>query len=87
VSVYTQAGAPTPAVNDLRVQVSYDHGKTWQPAVVNRTANGEYRVIYTHPPLGDTAGTVSLRAQASDEDGNRVEQTMLDAYRLSAASN
>jgi hypothetical protein len=34
--------------------------------------------LLVHPD----AGRASLRAQATDEAGNRVEQTILDAYHV-----
>ncbi|HYQ68888.1 S8 family serine peptidase [Actinophytocola sp.] len=59
---------------DLSVAVSYDEGRTWQPAEV---ANGTVRV--RHPAH---ATSVSLRAFARDQDGNTVRQTIIRAYKL-----
>lgn len=60
---------------ELTVQVSYDGGKTWTEAPV---LDGE-EVALDYP---DRATTVSLRARARDQEGNTVDQTVINAYRL-----
>lgn len=59
----------------LTVEASYDEGRTWQraPVLINRVA------VLTHPT---DAETVSLRASASDKDGNTVKHTIISAYHL-----
>jgi subtilisin family serine protease len=59
---------------ELTVAVSYDEGRTWQPA---RVTNGTVKV--RHPAH---ATSVSLRAFARDRDGNTVKQTIIRAYKL-----
>jgi hypothetical protein len=73
VTVQRQLTAPEATVTALSVDVSFNDGRTWQPAPV---ANGAVRI--THP-----SGThfVSLRARATDSAGNTVEQTVIRAYR------
>jgi hypothetical protein len=66
-----------PSVVAFAVKVSYDDGKTWQPATVTRDGT-RWKVTVTHP----AAGYVSLRAEAKDADGNTVDQTVLRAYQL-----
>jgi hypothetical protein len=58
----------------LTVQVSVDDGATWQPVPV---VGGRVRVEH---PAGH--GFVSLKAAAADAAGNRVEQTVIRAYRF-----
>lgn len=59
----------------LSVDVSYDEGKTWRKAeVIFNLA-----VKLQHPA---DASSVSLRATATDRDGNTVEQTIIRAYKL-----
>ncbi|MEV4753726.1 S8 family serine peptidase [Micromonospora sp. NPDC049559] len=65
-------------VTRLTVDVSYDDGKTWQPATV--TGTGDNRAATVTHPAG--AGHVSLRATATDSLGGKVEQTILRAYLL-----
>ncbi|MDT7726124.1 MAG: hypothetical protein QOI21_2700 [Actinomycetota bacterium] len=73
VSVQSQ----TPAqLTGLTVQVSYDGGETWQPTLVLARS----LVVLVHPK---NATSVSLKAKATDRAGNTVEQTIIDAYRLS----
>ncbi len=72
VSVDRQGAAGMPG--RLTVQVSVDDGATWQPVPV---VGGRVRVEH---PAGH--GFVSLKAAAADAAGNRVEQTVIRAYRF-----
>jgi hypothetical protein len=74
VALQLQSGA-TVRPPRLSVEVSYDEGKTWRPAQVL----GNLAVLLFHPA---GATSVSLRAKASDRDGNTVEQTLIRAYKL-----
>ncbi|MFG3418421.1 S8 family serine peptidase [Micromonospora sp. NPDC049460] len=78
VLVQRQPGAPSARVAALTVDVSYDGGKTWQPARVRPGGDG-WTAIVEHP-VG--AGHVSLRATARDTAGNTVTQRVIQAYRL-----
>lgn len=77
VSVTWEKGAPVAKVAKLAVQVSYDDGKTWRKAPLVRDGK-QWLAELKHP----ASGFVSLRAQAEDSDGNKVEQTILRAYQL-----
>jgi subtilisin family serine protease len=59
----------------LAVDVSYDEGKTWQQAdvLLNMMA------LLEHPA---DAKSVSLRATATDRDGNSATETVIRAYTL-----
>ncbi|MFF1721684.1 S8 family serine peptidase [Streptomyces sviceus] len=57
----------------LAFQVSYDEGRTWQPA---RSVGGTHLSL-KHPA---TAGSVSLRAELTDRAGNTLTQTIERAY-------
>jgi hypothetical protein len=81
LSVSRQNGATDAPLSSLRIEASYDRGITWHRALVARFGD-EGLALVRHPRQG--GGTVSLRARATDEDGNTVEQTILDAYRLRA---
>jgi hypothetical protein len=58
----------------LSVQVSYDDGATWKAAPVIAGV-----VVLNHPK---GSGFVSLRARATDVQGNTVEETVLRAYKI-----
>lgn len=58
----------------LTVDVSYDEGQTWRPATVS---DGKVKV--RHP---EGAKSVSLRASATDQNGNTVRQTIIRAYKI-----
>ena len=78
ISISRQVGGASRSLRRLTVQASYDRGATWRPALVIRF--GDFAVAFLHHPDGE--GTVSLRASATDRDDNRVDQTIIDAYRL-----
>ncbi|WP_033438670.1 S8 family serine peptidase [Saccharothrix sp. NRRL B-16314] len=78
VSVQRQAGASFGTLRPLSVQVSYDDGGTWRPATTTGWGSWQAVVLF-HPP---GPGSVSLKAVASDSDGNAVEQTIIRAYTL-----
>jgi subtilisin family serine protease len=62
------------SAKDLAVQASFDDGATWQPL---RVVGDRVQVIH---PKGH--GYVSLKATAADGNGNRVEETVIRAYRF-----
>ncbi|MEU7876330.1 hypothetical protein [Dactylosporangium sp. NPDC049140] len=64
-------------VTTFAVDVSYDDGRTWQPASVNRSGD-HWTVSVRHP----ATGYASLRATATDTHGNSVRQTVLRAYQI-----
>lgn len=68
-------GAP---IDRVRVWTSTDGGATWRRASVARRDDGRFRVGLPHV---DTGTAVSLRVDARDAAGNRIEQTLHDAYR------
>jgi len=83
VAAYHQVPA-APAVKSLTVAVSTDGGVTWRQLPATARGGGNYTVSYQAPRLAATTGTVSIRARAEDAAGNTVEQTVLDAFRLTA---
>ncbi|MFD0447163.1 hypothetical protein [Streptomyces rhizosphaericus] len=76
-----QEGADTAKFTGAKAWVSYDDGTTWKRVELTRSGTG-YRAAVGHPPLGATNGFVSLRVQAADADGNRIDQTVIRAYGL-----
>ncbi|MGH3118856.1 MAG: hypothetical protein ACRDQ2_17430 [Gaiellales bacterium] len=82
VSAYRQA-PDAPPLERLKVWFSTDGGDRWTPIPgLRKTGDGQYIGSIVVPPLDRTVGTVSLRAEAWDVAGNRVEQTIADAYQL-----
>lgn len=67
----------------MTAQVSFDDGATWEDVRLIDEGEGHFLALVQHPPLSRTTGYVSLRVQATDTAGNRVEQTVLRAYGLS----
>ncbi|SCG57160.1 Subtilase family protein [Micromonospora echinaurantiaca] len=64
-------------VTAFTVDVSYDDGRTWRPAIV-RAVRDHWKISVNHT----ATGFVSLRAKATDAEGNTVEQTVLRAYEI-----
>lgn len=62
-------------VTRIQLQVSFNNGKSWQPATVTQIRGG-YRGIYDAP----AGAHVSLRVTARDRHGATVTETILDAY-------
>lgn len=75
-----------PPVAGLKLWVSTDDGSNWQVVRVNQLvgSKGAFIGTITYPKLAATTGAVSLRAEAWDADGNRVNQTIEKAYFLRA---
>jgi subtilisin family serine protease len=77
LEVQHQPGTPAPVVSELKLDVSYDDGASWQPAEVFHS-DGRPLALVNHPT---TPGFVSLRCSARDVDGNAVTHTVLRSYR------
>ncbi len=75
-AVQRQPGAPAGTTRTYGMQVSYDDGATWRAPLFTRL--GDAGVAVLRPPAGSY---VSLRASATDGSGNRVDQTVIRAYR------
>ncbi|QFZ24116.1 peptidase S8 [Saccharothrix syringae] len=72
--VEQQEGAANGRVDRLRVEASFDDGRTWSAVpVAGRTA-------LVRNPAG--AGYASLRVSGSDRGGNTFEQTLVHAYKI-----
>jgi hypothetical protein len=86
VAAGVPAGAPgSGTVAGLWLWFSTDAGVSWRPATaVTPLGAGRFRVVLNHPAL--TTGGVWLKAEAWDTAGNRVRQTVRDAYRLAVAA-
>ncbi|MGC4939176.1 S8 family serine peptidase [Kribbella sp. DT2] len=77
VTVERQPGSAAKPAAGLTVDVSYDEGSTWKPAPLKPAGAGKWLVQVT-PPAN---GSVSFRSSSTDQAGNKVEQTIIRAYR------
>ncbi|MFC0109364.1 S8 family serine peptidase [Kibdelosporangium aridum] len=71
-------------ITEFRLWYSTNDGTSWRRAQAVAKGNGQYSVQIAHPALNQTNGFVSLRAEAWDAAGNRMNQTMQRAYALTA---
>lgn len=60
----------TPDTKSLELEISFDDGATWTPVPVSRDGVQRMATV-THP----ARAFASLRAKASDSEGNSLEQT------------
>jgi len=74
--------AAGPKVTSLKVWATVDDGASWQAVETRRTAQGAFTAVVKHPRLRDTDGAVGLKVQATDADGNSIQQTVHRAYGL-----
>jgi subtilisin family serine protease len=70
------AGAAPAKATGLKLWTSLDDGATWQPATVS-AAGGTFAATLPHAGKGQA---VSLRVQATDSGGGRIDQTIIRAY-------
>lgn len=81
IPVYVQRnGSPEGAgrTNTPTVEISYDDGRTWQPARLTRDG-GQWQAEVNHPKNAQFA---SLRWTVSDREGNTAKATIIHAYAL-----
>jgi len=83
VAIERPPGAATPAIARVSVDASFDDGETWS-RVPGFQIGARWVGLVVHPA---TATYVSLRGSAGDVDGNRVEQTIIRAYKLAPADH
>jgi subtilisin family serine protease len=81
VSVHRQTGAAASSVDDFTAQVSYDDGDTWTTVPARSLGDGRYRIT-VQQPAGSTDDFVSVRIDANDDGGSRINQTIIRAYAL-----
>ncbi|KIF69158.1 peptidase [Streptomyces sp. AcH 505] len=80
LSVTGHAGYTPGAVVSAALSYSYDGGKTWTAAEVDRR-KGAWTATVNHAGA-DSAAKVTLRTTLADANGNKVTQTVTDAYGL-----
>jgi hypothetical protein len=68
------------AITSAAVSVSFDGGKTWQPATIEGSA-GKYIAAWDNP--ASAKGTSpELKVSATDAIGGQITQTIVDAYTI-----
>ncbi|WP_327007446.1 S8 family serine peptidase [Dactylosporangium sp. NBC_01737] len=69
-------------IKEAKLWASYDDGATWQRVTLTSTGAAGATGKIQNPRLRGGNGFVTLRVQATDADGNTVEQTVTRAYQL-----
>ena len=67
----------------IKAWVSFDDGATWKKPTTYGSGD-RLTVKVAHPPLARTSGAVSVRVQATDGQGNAIDQTVIRTYGLKA---
>jgi len=68
---------PAFAVRSMRMEASFDAGKTWRMLKLAR--HGNYGIATVHDPA---SGYVSLRSIVIDSHGDKTTETIYEAYRI-----
>ena len=68
------------AIAGATVSVSFDGGVAWHPTHVTPDSPTGFTIGYQDPPA---PGTASLRIHVTDTDGGSLDQTIINAYRIS----
>ena len=71
-------GATSSPLTHRRLDVSWDHGQTWERATLKNCGKTACSVAVRNR----VGATVSLRAEADDQLGRSVRQTIIDAYAV-----
>jgi hypothetical protein len=69
-------------ISSVRARVSFDSGKSWQPASVTRRGDGRFDAVFA----AAAGARVTLRVRAADAAGGSITETIDRAYRVAAAS-
>ncbi len=75
-------GAGEAEVDSVKAWASFNDGGTWKRIGLHDLGNGGFEATLQHPAAAKTSGAVSLRIQATDAEGNAVDQTIMRAYGL-----
>lgn len=81
---HSDSSVPMPRIAGLKLAVSYDGGDRWTPVTVRVRGDGRFDVSVQHPRAGSRpSDKVSLKVEAWDVAGNRIEQVTREAFPLS----
>ncbi|WP_338702569.1 hypothetical protein V2W30_34765 [Streptomyces sp. Q6] len=80
---YQERLTAPPKVNSLKIEASYDGGKSWKPVTSRASGGNTYTAQIDNPSGKQAAQSVGLRVHATDTKGDTVRQTMPTAYKLS----
>jgi subtilisin family serine protease len=82
---HAQSTVEMPPLAGLKLWASTDDGAHWKQLQVRQLTDGSdatFEATVVYPKFADTTGAVSLKAEAWDTTGNRIEQTLTRAYNL-----
>ncbi|MEV7684194.1 S8 family serine peptidase [Streptomyces sp. NPDC088341] len=81
LTVRSQDGLPAPSGLTVRVDASYDDGRTWQEAArVGKHGQNGFTVTLDRPARQRGDAYVTLRVTATDRNGSSIRQTVERAY-------
>ncbi|MDT7845665.1 S8 family serine peptidase [Streptomyces justiciae] len=80
IGVRMQDGMAAPRGVSVRLETSYDDGRTWTRARTTRVSTGGFTATVERPSRVHGDAAVTLRVTATDAAGNSVRQTIDRAY-------
>ncbi|EST19513.1 S8 family peptidase [Streptomyces niveus] len=80
LTVRAQDGLPGPRGVTVKVEASYNDGKSWERATVKPRGSDGFSARIDRPDRQRGDAYVTLRVTAEDSSGNRVRQTVERAY-------
>lgn len=80
LTVRAQDALPAPRGVTVKVEASYDDGRSWERATVKSRGSGDFSAKIERPGRQRGDAYVTLRVTAEDSSGNRVRQTVERAY-------
>ncbi len=75
---------PEPAVTAVKLSVTFDNGGHWHNVSTSPVGGNKYTATIDTPAYGKTDGTVGIRTQGKDAEGNTIDQTVYHAFGVSA---
>ncbi|MFE7750555.1 hypothetical protein [Streptomyces sp. NPDC057428] len=82
VGYYQERLTALPKVTSLKVESTFDGGRTWRPSTTRATGRNTFTTTIKNPRRDQAAQGVGLRISATDSQGNTVKQTIPTAYTL-----
>lgn len=82
ISARAQDGAPAPHHPKMRVEISYDDGRTWRTANVRTHGQNCVRATLNRPSHSGGTAYATVRVTAHDAAGNSIQQTVHRAWAV-----
>ncbi|MCW8383702.1 S8 family peptidase [Streptomyces justiciae] len=82
ITARAQNGAPTPHHPKMRVEISYDDGRTWCTTNLRNHGRNTFRATLNRPPHNGDTAYATVRVTAQDTAGKSIQQTVHRAWAV-----